>query len=226
MRGHHGNREDRLTVWENHQSVLSAYYSACASHPKMLKQYLFCLRVPQPPVSLTGLAQFFKQGICPAQIFKVINGRQRHIKLCVCKLFSAGNGGKILCCLRYAVDSSHMCHHDSRFNGAFSRQPVGLNQVVGVSSGGAHDVCAGIMAVIQVNLCFKLVICGTCKEIHAAIKCQELIPHLRHLLIGYIYEYIVISMSLCNGHQLGYRVLHSSCIHITQFNTALLCRLL
>ena len=64
-------------------------------YPKMLKQYLFCLRVPQPPVSLTGLAQFFKQGICPAQIFKVINGRQRHIKLCVCKLFSAGNGGKI-----------------------------------------------------------------------------------------------------------------------------------
>ena len=56
-------------------------------------------------------------------------------------------------------------------------------------------MCACIMAVVQIDLCFELVVCRACKEVHAAIECKELVAHFCNRSVWDVYEYIIIAFA-------------------------------
>ena len=114
-----------------------------------------------------------------------------------------------------------MSYHNSRLNAPLGCQVVGLNQIVIVAAGGAHDVLAGVVYLVEIYLSLELAVSRAGKEVHAAVKGKDFVAQLCHLAYRHVHKYIVIALATGNIHQPLHRVIHSGSIHIKQLNAPL-----
>ena len=115
----------------------------------LLDEICLRLRIPQSVVLFAQLMQLCKERVLFAQLFKIVDGRQRHRSAGIDQLFPARDVGQVQRCFRSAVQAAHMGNHHRRVDLALGRHFQRFQQIVVVAAAGTYDVGGIVMHIVK-----------------------------------------------------------------------------
>lgn len=190
---------------------------------EVFENHFFGFGVPQSFVGFAAFVQFQEERVFFTEFGEVFDGRHGHIELGVGQFFAARDFRQVERCFRDAVDTADVGDHDGRVNDAFGCQCIGFDEVVVVAACRTHDMGAGVMAVIEVDVGAEVFVRRAGEKIHAAVEGQEFVAQFGDGADRRVDEDVVVAVAVGELHQVIIGRIHVGRINVDEFDAVLSC---
>lgn len=167
---------------------------------EMFENHFFGFCIPKAVVGFAAFVEVVEEGVFFAEFGEVFDGGHGHVELGVGQFLAARDLRQVEGRFSDAVDAADVGDHDSRVDDAFGSQGVGFDEVIVVAACRAHDVGAGVMAVIEVDVSAEVFVRRAGEEVHAAVEGQEFIAQFGDGTDRCVDEDVVIAVAIGDFH--------------------------
>ena len=179
---------------------------------------LLRLKTPKLVMTRAYLGKVGIERIVLSELGKVGDCNERHILIGVDELLSALDLGQTKNGIDDRIHTADVRYHRSGIDIAGLHHAQSLAHIIRISSARTDDVCRAVMNIVEVKLCGKRGIGGSCKEIKTAVSREQLVAHLYDRLYRRIDEHIVIALAAGQLHHMSYRIVELTGVKIYELD--------
>lgn len=190
---------------------------------EVFENHFFGFGVPQSFVGFAAFVQFQEEWIFFAEFCEVFDGGHGHIELGIGQFFATWDFWQVECRFSDAIDAADVGDHDGRVDDAFGSQGVGFDEVVVVTACRAHNVGAGVVAVVEVDVGAEVFVRRAGEKVHAAVEGQKFVAQFGDGADRRVDEDVVVAVAVGELHQVVIGCIHVGCVDVDEFDAVLSC---